>query len=371
MVRATKTYLIAPLDWGLGHAMRCVPIVQLLLDHNQNVVLAGSGLSLNYLSHEFPELRAIDLPGVPISFETGQGFGFKSLQLGLKFKKYVSTEFRLTEKIVRDHKIDVIISDNRYGVRCEGVRNNLITHQIYPKAPSILRYFAHKMIREQIGHFDQCWIPDYQSENENESVTRRENENESDTRGMTLSGELSHGEDLPENVHFIGPLSRFTPTNKSIEKDIDILSIVSGPEPARTDFEIQLRKLLADFPGKKVLVCGRDFGPETQENSIHLIPGLGTDELQNYIERSKKIICRSGYSTIMDLVSLNRSALVVATPGQSEQEYLATYLEEKKWFVSVSQGFLAAQLSSKLAQIPVQTFYSKQSFQTLKWLLNL
>jgi UDP:flavonoid glycosyltransferase YjiC (YdhE family) len=357
------------MDWGLGHATRCIPIINLLLKKRQRVILAGSGLSLSYLKIEFPQLETVSLPGVDIQFETGQGFGFKTFLLGWKLKKYVSEELAITKKIVREFKVDVIISDNRYGVRCEGVRNILITHQLYPRVPGILRPFVHSMIRTQVGEFDQCWIPDNQSENESESGN--ENVDWREEVQPILSGELSHQENLPENTHFIGPLSRFVRSDEATDKDIDILAILSGPEPARSDFEETLRKILPALPGRKVLICGKEIGPEDVQGSLQIIAGATSEELKMYILRSKKIICRSGYSTLMDLVALNRSALVVPTPGQSEQEYLAQYLSQKDWFFALSQDKLETQLMSALEKITDDISFAAPSLQKVVWLLNL
>jgi hypothetical protein len=386
MNKPPKTYLIAPLDWGLGHAMRCIPIIRILIEHQQNVILAGSGLSITYLQKEFPHLKVVQLPGVPVSFETDQGFGLKTILLGLKMRRHVSQELRLTEKLVRENEIDVIISDNRYGVRSSSTRNILITHQIYPQTPFPFRVIVNNMVRRQIGEFDQCWAPDYQSENESESGIQRENESENEgatiklrvaaieeeqKRKLTLSGSLSHGEDLPENVHFIGPLSRFISRKDPVEKDIDLLAILSGPEPARTDFEVLLKKHLPSLPGNKVLICGREFGPETSEKSIRIIPGLTGLELQNIIDRSKKIICRSGYTTIMDLDILGRSALLVPTPRQSEQEYLAKHLTSQGRFAIIAQSEIPEQLDKKLREIPADRLPNTMSIKKIKWLLNL
>lgn len=366
--------------------MRCIPIIRILIEHQQNVILAGSGLSITYLQKEFPHLKVVQLPGVPVSFETDQGFGLKTILLGLKMRRHVSQELRLTEKLVRENEIDVIISDNRYGVRSSSTRNILITHQIYPQTPFPFRVIVNNMVRRQIGEFDQCWAPDYQSENESESGIQRENESENEgatiklrvaaieeeqKRKLTLSGSLSHGEDLPENVHFIGPLSRFISRKDPVEKDIDLLAILSGPEPARTDFEVLLKKHLPSLPGNKVLICGREFGPETSEKSIRIIPGLTGLELQNIIDRSKKIICRSGYTTIMDLDILGRSALLVPTPRQSEQEYLAKHLTSQGRFAIIAQSEIPEQLDKKLREIPADRLPNTMSIKKIKWLLNL
>ncbi|MDZ4750304.1 MAG: hypothetical protein SGI87_01730 [Flavobacteriales bacterium] len=327
-----KTYLIAPLDWGLGHASRCVPIIQLLVKHNQKVIVAATGHSKQWLSLEFPDLTIVDFPGVKVEFESGQSFGLKSFLLGLKLWKGVKEDLIFMKEIVRKHKVDVVISDNRYGARTDNTRNILITHQLFLRVPFFLRRFVSRIVKEQIGRFDQCWIPDIDEEN-------------------CLSGELSHKGDLPENFHYIGWLSRFRYQNIPLEKEVDVLVLISGPDPARSDFERAMRAWFEASEQKTVMICGRSNGIIEQMGNLTIYPNATTKELTNWILRSRRIICRSGYSTLMDLMTLRRSALLIPTPGQSEQEYLALLMQSQKWFHSLSHYEMKSKLESSLNEM--------------------
>jgi predicted glycosyltransferase len=157
-----------------------------------------------------------------------------------------------------------------------------------------------------------------------------------------LAGALSHPKKIPSNVIYIGPLSRFNRL-PDVEKTYDLLITISGPEPQRTLFENEILPQLKTFPGKAILIRGlpseRNI-PASFNDCIKVENHLPASELNKIIEQSKMIISRSGYTTIMDLALLKKKAILIPTPGQSEQEYLAKYLSEKKYFFSTDQkGF--------------------------------
>jgi len=118
--------------------------------------------------------------------------------------------------------------------------------------------------------------------------------------------------------------------------------ILSGPEPQRSIFKEKIMKLLKDEKTITLFLEGRPgSGSEiVREDNFAFCSHLPAPEMKRIIETSKKITARSGYSTIMDLVSMNKSALLVPTPGQTEQEYLAGLLSSKHWFATCDQGNL-------------------------------
>jgi len=311
-----KTILVCPLDWGLGHATRCVPIITELLNQNFNVLIGASDRSAELLHTEFPKLIILPFVGYEISYpERGSMILKMSKQIPHLLSR-IASERREVIKFVQDHHIDGIISDNRFGLGIAGVLSVYITHQIRIAAPPRFRFiepvlrYLHRII---FNRFDEVWIPDYLGDN-------------------NLSGSLSHNQKLPAHAHFIGPLSRFDRAVSSYEfPDTDLLVIISGPEPQRTKFEWMILRQLDGRSEKVLIVRG---APESQRKvkvseNITVVDHLPALELNQAICNAKIIVARSGYSTIMDLSKLGKKAIFIPTPGQTEQEYLAALLMDK------------------------------------------
>ena len=309
--------LISPLDWGLGHAARCTPIISRLIESGHKVTVAGSGRSLIMLQKEFLSLESFEMQGFSPSYPES---GNMALHLFLRLPQFIGTmvrEHRELKKLLSQKHFDIIISDNRYGFRNKNTRSILITHQVMIKTPGWLRfaeYFFYRVSLMLISGFDECWIPD-------------------DKESPGLSGELSHKYPLPANAMFIGPLSRFQQVELLHKKDISerkITAIISGPEPQRSLFEAMVTKQLREFNQPAILVGGK---PESDniaatESNLTISPYLASAELHSVISGSSLVICRSGYSSIMDLQALGVKALFVPTPGQTEQIYLARLHQE-------------------------------------------
>jgi len=308
MNTTNKKIIIAPLNWGLGRASRCVPIINALLQNNFTPIIASDGAALEFLKQEFPNLEHLLLPTYAISYT-------RNLRLGLLFQiphilKAVRNEKKAIHHFIEANKDVVgIISDNRFGVRSKLVPSVYMTHQVKVlsgKTTFLTSYFHQKIIKK----FDECWIPD----NENSQ----------------LSGKLSV---TKRNIKtkFIGVLSRFK--KEVLKEEIDVLVILSGPEPNRTFLE---KKLISEFKNDSrniVFVLGKvESEPKnwTSENII-FYNYLLSHELQKTINSSKIIVCRSGYSSIMDLAVLKKKVFLIPTETQHEQEYLADFLEENRF----------------------------------------
>ena len=187
---------MSPLDWGLGHASRMIPLISRFIQDGHVVILAGSGRSAELLRHTFPRLKFVSLPGHTIRMGSGR-HSYIHLIFQLPAMVFsVLREHRLLRKIVREEKADVVISDNRYGLYCHKAFSVFITHQISPVLPAIFRwleYPVYLIIRKLIQRFDQCWIPDFPDPE------------------INLSGKLSHRfKTPPSNTRYIGILSRFS-----------------------------------------------------------------------------------------------------------------------------------------------------------------
>ena len=229
-----KTVLVAPLNWGLGHSTRCIPIINYLLGLGHKVLLASDGVAKDLLLREFPDLDCIDLPSYKIKYHTTL-IWLRWFFHAPKMYWTVRKEYRETKKIIAANGIDIIISDNRYGVYSKTCHSVLITHQLYIPVPPYFRWFTDIMLRIYLRYYDEVWVPDYEKE-------------------PSLSGSLSHPP-FRKHIKYIGPLSRFVKTQIS-SYEIDILCIFSGPEPLRSHFEQWAVPILSGLNLRVVVVRG-------------------------------------------------------------------------------------------------------------------
>ena len=320
----SKKVLVAPLNWGLGHASRCIPIISALLNAGFEVMVAADGKIKALLQEEFPKLTFIQLKGYRLTYSKTLPAWFK---IFLQFPQILSRiiiEHRALKKIIVGYKIDIVISDNRFGLWNKNICSVYITHQLMIKCPGALKIFEpviHSIHAWIIEKYTWCWIPDYEG-------------------SSNLSGELSHKYSSPPNGKFIGPLSRFTKNQQANNSFIyDLCIIISGPEPLRTEFETIVLSQLHAYDGKVILILGRPGEKQdTITGHIRIVSHLGSERLSKVISDSRFVVCRAGYSSIMDLFALGKDALLVPTHGQTEQEYLGRFLSSKKIFSACSQS---------------------------------
>ncbi|MBK7028809.1 MAG: glycosyltransferase [Bacteroidales bacterium] len=319
--------LISPLNWGLGHATRCIPIIRLLLSHNSNVTIATSGRALALLKNEFPQNQFIDLPGFSPLYPKSGFMVLKMFLLIPSFLFYLVYENYRLSKIIKLQKFDLIISDNRYGIFNRKVKSILITHQIRIQVPQSFFWMRSVLLlinRILMKPFDQIWIPDYNG-------------------NKNLSGALSHKVRLPSNAVYIGPLSRFKSIDIKLPKEKDsILAILSGQEPQRSILEQKILHQLKDTDRNIILIRGKSEGQKEIKKfgSITMVSFALAKEIEQLIRKSALIICRPGYSSIMDLAVLGGKVLFIPTPGQTEQEYLAEFFMQQGIALSVAQNKL-------------------------------
>jgi len=236
----------------------------------------------------------------------------------------IKREHELLKKIIKEKKIDAVISDNRFGLWSKEIPCVFITHQLMVKSP-FGEKFIHRLNTNYISKYSECWIPD---------APLLEGGGE---RG--LSGDLSHKFPLPKNAKYIGVLSRFFADSQNDKAKYDLLVILSGPEPQRTVFEKKILEQLALTSTSALIVQGITEKNERIRISknVEMVSHFTSEELQKEILSSEIILCRPGYSSVMDLAVLGKKAIFVPTPGQTEQEYLAKYFSGKKIAYSVSQ----------------------------------
>ena len=319
--------LICPLDWGIGHATRCIPVIQGFRDINFEVIVAGSGKSVDFIKREYPGIRYLDLPGPAIAYTRGKFLLLKLTFMIPRLIYHIIREHRAVARMVRKTGASLVISDNRYGCWHPEIPSVFITHQINIQVPQSMGVFRRALgilTKFFIHRYSECWIPDFETRH-------------------GLGGALSHPKSLPFNCHYIGILSRFSRLMNQrftqIPPSLDLLVMLSGPEPQRTMLEEIVFHQLSKVDLAAVVVRGLPDSHETYilKGKTHVFAHLETENLFELMARAVLVICRSGYSSIMDLVTVGKRAVLIPTPGQTEQEYLARYLMDKKIFFSMKQ----------------------------------
>jgi uncharacterized protein (TIGR00661 family) len=305
-----KRIFFAVLNWGLGHAARSSSLIIQLKEKNE-IVLASDGEAANWLSQEFKQLPLVNLPELHMRYSIKKGALWGIAKSFPHFIQSIRKDHRFAKKWIEKQNFDLIISDNRYGVYHPSIPSVLITHQL--RLHHTLGKWLDLPFRNLIQIFDEVWIPDYSS--------------------RKYSGILSEPrKKLVIPIQFLGPVSRFKPfENKPVK--YQYLVLVSGPEPHKTAIN---NKLFHIFIGRnvKVAMVGNPPYPQFNSTNIHWISNPATHVLQRLIEQSDSVITRSGYSSIMDFERWERKVMVVPTPGQPEQVYLARRIKSKKPFVS-------------------------------------
>ena len=308
-----KNILVAPLNWGLGHATRCIPIIKQLLEHGFNPIIASDGVALEMLRKEFSDLQMLTLPSYQIEYaKNGKNFKWKLIKNSPKMIAAILQEKKIVKKWVELYQLSGIISDNRLGVRNKNVPSVFITHQLNVLTGNTTKITT-KLHLNIINKFDACWVPDFKEK-------------------PNLTGKLGHLTKTPSNVSYIGPISRLSYLN--IEKKYNLIILLSGPEPQRTMLEEILKAEALKISGNILFVRGLIENQQTQSSlkNITFYNFMNARQLEKAINESEKVLCRSGYTTIMDLAKLGKKAYFIPTPEQYEQEYLAKRLQKQGFY---------------------------------------
>lgn len=337
--------LVAPLDWGLGHATRCVPIVKEFLRQGAEVELAVVKANAGFFREVFPELRQRVAPGYNVVYPK---YGFNMALWLLKNSAHLNAvmrfEKRYAEEMVERHGYDILFSDNRFAFFSKKAYSVYMTHQrriAFPPAVAALEGVGVRWHRARMRNFDEVWVPDVES-------------------APGYAGALSHlpslrGENTPK-VKFVGPLSRFDEVAGSLNAGslkLDglkagkyrVVAVISGVEPARTQFENRLRDILRDVPGNHLMILGKPQAPRRHwtEGNIELVTHLPTGDFANAVRNADWVISRGGYSTVMDMAYLGAKCVFVPTPGQYEQVVLARDLATAGYAVSIPANRLSVE----------------------------
>jgi Glycosyltransferase family 28 C-terminal domain len=353
--------LICPLEWGLGHAARMIPLASRLREMNHNVFLGAGKEHLALFRNELPGLVCIDFPGFHPVYSKHLPQYLALLLKTPKLLYHVIREHNRLNKIISEYEIDIVISDNRFGLWNKKVRTVYVTHLLripFPGAFTFFEFIGIALHRAIINRYDFCFIPDLPGE-------------------MNVSGRLSHSVRLPENARYIGLLSRFTGLKQAASgSPVNYrhnIVILSGPEPQRSILKQKFSDALSESDIPTVFLGGmpEKAGEATRQGNIIWFSHLPSTIMKDIIISSDNIISRSGYTTIMELISLNCSALLIPTPGQTEQEYLAYYLEENGWFKSVHQKCIGKEMTLESVKSNFPEEINGQSKALLDEALNL
>lgn len=324
-----KKVLICPLNWGLGHATRCIPIAQEFQRQGFEVDFASDGGPLDLLRMEFPAARFHELPGYAITYPTNNiiiNIGRRMMSL----LQAVREEHRVMKEIAARENYDILVSDNRYGCYTPETYNIFITHQVNILTPGgVLDPAVNAFNQRYIRKYNECWIPDFES-------------------SPGLTGRLGHDHNL-SHARYIGPVSRMEKIDCPIK--YKLTAVISGPEPQRTILEKLLREKLPQLPFPTALIGGvisttamrKDVG-----QMVHF-PFLPSVRLNELMAQSEVILCRGGYTTAMDLTALGKKAICIPTPGQTEQEYLTKLYDRQGYFLRQTQDKM--DLQSAMANI--------------------
>jgi len=299
-----KKILVAPLNWGLGHATRCIPIIKALQQEGFEPIIATDGVALTLLQKEFPVLTFLTLPSYEISYaKKGIFFKWKLLFDSPKMLKAIKKERKLVNKWVKEHELEGIISDNRLGVYSKKVPSVFVTHQLNVITGNTT-WLSSKIHQYIIKKYTQCWVPD---------VAGTPN----------LTGKLGHLKKPKFPITYLGALSRMDP--KNLPQKYDLMVLLSGPEPQRTMLEEKLLEEVQRFTGEVLFVKGKMEKEQhiDIQNHVEIYNFMTSEQLENAIQQSSMVLSRSGYTTVMDLAKLHKKAFFIPTPGQFEQEYLA------------------------------------------------
>jgi UDP-N-acetylglucosamine transferase subunit ALG13 len=320
-----KRILVSPLSWGLGHATRDLPIIRDFLARGHHVTVAAEGRAAALLAQEVPQCDFVEFQDYPPPFSATRFFVPKFLATAPRMLRAVAREKHGLREILRSHPADLILSDNRLNVRAPGIPSFIISHQLRFMTPpglgwgeGVTESFNYLYMR----HFDKVIVPDLADPARN------------------LAGRLAHEMRWlkPEKIFYAGVLASVA--RMDVPRDVDLFISISGPEVQRVELERIILGQVGDLDLPRIVITlGKPEVKDVRQLSDRItvygfLDRAGQQEMMN---RAQLVLCRSGYTTVMELAELGKKALLIPTPGQTEQEYLARYYVQRGFFHAVSQ----------------------------------
>jgi len=335
--------LFALLDWGMGHATRTAPLIQFAVDQGWAVHVATKGTALAFLRTQFsPEAISFHTkPGPDITYAK-RGTWMKIAAQVPEFLNSIRKETSWTAEFVARHGITHIVSDNCYGVHHPDIPCVLMSHQLQLPVPNAVAALANTFVNKHAAQFRSVWIPDDES--------------------VGLSGALTSHHQLP-HAEYVGILSRLSP--HAAQGNWRTVGMVSGPEPHRKLMELALLRWMKGIPGPCLLIAGRP-GDEVEVNDhVTVWPDPSAEDLAGALCGAETIVCRSGYSSLLDLAALGQRAILVPTPGQPEQLLLARHWAQTFGMATCTQHELESGLVPVVSGSPAQLEPNTKAQQAL------
>ena len=291
-------------------------MIKSLIFRGHTIITCGDQKSKIIYEKEFPNILHIIIDGYKPTYSKYNEQEWSIVKQIPKFINRIYKEQKDAERISEEQNIDIIISDNRFGFRSNKTINIFLTHQLKIKGPKNLMKFVNRINERFIKKFDECWVPDFEN--------------------SLLSGDLST---CKFKTTKIGPLSRFEDGyTKKTKFKYKYLAIISGPEPQRSLFEKEITHAFKKIKDTCVIITGEIKKSKDKIKNINIYPHLEIKKFKEIVVQSESIICRSGYSSIMDLYFLQKKVMFIPTPGQTEQEYLAKLHKKKSNIYFQKQG---------------------------------
>ena len=136
----------------------------------------------------------------------------------------------------------------------------------------------------------------------------------------------------------MGIITDLADIDPSDDETVDYFVIISGPEPQRTKFEKIVIRQLDQLKGRVVITLGipeKSF--KIRMGNAEIYAYMNRLEISRCLSRTKMVISRPGYTTVMEMIEMGKRGLFIPTPGQIEQEYLAKHFKYNKWCYYISQ----------------------------------
>ncbi|MCD6011592.1 MAG: glycosyltransferase 28 domain protein [Flavipsychrobacter sp.] len=350
VINEQKHILVAPLDWGLGHTTRCIPLIRHIQRLRHVPIFAGNTSQAAFIKEIFGNIECIHLDGYNITYSNWNKWAQIELLSQLpNIQKSINVEHKWLRQLEAQRKIDGIISDNRYGLFHSKITSVILTHQLCIQTGfgTLANRAIQKIHYKYLGNFNATWVVDAK-----------------DT--PNLAGSLSHTSRLPANTSYIGLLSRFATTDATTNNsDAPLLILLSGPEPQRTALSRILWQQCLAHTAHTIFIEGSEAVQQPANIPSHITyhKRVAGQELAEIIKNAGMVICRSGYSTLMDLVALQKRAILIPTPGQTEQEYLGNTLHKQGLFYSIKQDHFNLQRAlNETQQFPFHSISLQQHF---------